>query len=143
MRLSPALSLTRIYPMPALDTQAPDQGAASPPPGWPAGLVQIRVWIVKEDSTRWIALAEDFDVAGQGATERAAAENMGELLADYLNLCFAEGKSFGEARRPIPWLAKLRLRVLHLLGRLHARLAEAYRRTFDIDLAGHVTLHAG
>ena len=131
--------------MAAVNTRAPsEKGVIASPSDWPK-VVVVRAWLLGEGD-RWIALAEDFDIAGQGRNEREAAENMGELLADYLNLCVSEGMSFAAAQRPVPLRTKLRLRALHAaapLRRLHDRLAAAYQQKFDLDMSGHVQAHGG
>jgi hypothetical protein len=53
------------------------------------------------ESDLWEAVIPQFGIAGQGADDRAAAQNSLELLDDYLTLVRNDGKSFEEAVRPV------------------------------------------
>jgi len=83
---------------------------------WPRSIVVI-TWLIPEPD-QWVALAEQFDIVGAGASPEAAIANMDEMLLDYFELVAEEGGSFADAHRPISQLRRARLRIGWLLGNL-------------------------
>lgn len=64
---------------------------------------------------QWYVVAEDFGIAGVGATQADAYWDVAGLLDAYLRSCFADGLSYQEAlrprRAPQPWaLVPIQLR---------------------------------
>jgi hypothetical protein len=80
---------------------------------WPE-VIRVPIWLVRE-ADNWQALAANFDIVGQGATEGLALENLQELVSDYLSSCAEDGMSFADAQRPIPLKERLRLELGRLL----------------------------
>ena len=83
---------------------------------WPQPVVVI-TWLIPEPE-QWVALAEQFDIVGAGASPEAAIANMDELLLDYFELVAEDGGSFADAHRPISLPRRARLRANWLLGNL-------------------------
>src|ERR1044072_48591 len=102
--------------MPAMTDQAAKQSPDSAP-NWP-DVIRISIWLVREPDG-WQALAADFDIVGQGASEGLALRNLQELVIAYLDSCIEDGMSFEEARSPIPVNERLRLEFGRLLTPLH------------------------
>lgn len=108
--------------MPVMSDQATKQPPANAE-SWP-DVIRISVWLVREKGS-WQALAAEFDIVGQGASEGLALRNLQELVVSYLDSCIEDGMIFEEARSPIPARERLRLelgRLLTPLRRLHHRL---------------------
>lgn len=107
--------------MTAMTDQAPTQSPTSAPE-WPE-VIRVPIWLVRERES-WQALAANFDIVGQGASEVLALQNLQELVVDYLNSCIEDGMSFEEALSPIPAKERWRLefgRLLTPLRRLRHR----------------------
>jgi hypothetical protein len=71
------------------------------PDGWlPASGA---VWIKVEEAApgHWEAVIPAFTISGMGDTPHDALENAFELLHDYFLLCVRDGKTYGEAFRPM------------------------------------------
>lgn len=96
-----------------LATKQPSERA----PKWP-DVIRVSVWLVREQDG-WQALAADFDIVGQGASEGLALRNLQEQVVAYIDSCIEDGMSFGEARTPIPAKERLRLELGRLLTPLH------------------------
>jgi len=97
-----------------------DQATKQPPESaesWP-DVIRVSVWLVREQG-RWQALAAEFDIVGQGASEGLALRNLQELVVAYLDSCIEDGMSFEEARSPIPARERFRLELGRLLTPLH------------------------
>ncbi len=92
---------------------------------WPER-IKVSIWLVREND-QWSALASEFDVVGMGATEKEALDNLDETLGTYLSSYIAEGASYKEARRPIPWRERARLRFYELLTTAKHRLPDGSR----------------
>lgn len=75
-------------------------------PEWP-NVFAVRVWLLPEGDN-WVAVAPDFDVVTQGRDEGLALRNLEGMIVKYLETCCAEGLSFSEAKRPIPFAERLR-----------------------------------
>jgi len=94
--------------------------------------IRVTTWLIPEDD-QWIALAEEFDVAGCGPTQEAAMRNMDELLIDYFGLVAEEGKSPADARRRISLARRAKLE----LGRLHGSIRSRATRGPYVDRVPH------
>jgi hypothetical protein len=102
--------------MPVMSDQATKQLPESAQ-SWP-DVIRVSVWLVREQDG-WQALASEFDIVGQGASEGLALRNLQELVISYLDSCIEDGMSFEEARSPIPLKERLRLELGRLLTPLH------------------------
>jgi hypothetical protein len=102
--------------MPATEP-APDVvgGGAAPAEG--VIKIPISVWTGREDDGQWFALALDFDIAAMGATEKAALEQLEELVLDYLQIGIREGRSIAELRRQVPRIEVAKLYLKGLVSR--------------------------
>jgi len=98
--------------MPVMSDQATKQPPASAI-SWP-DVIRVSVWLVREQNG-WQALAAEFDIVGQGASEGLALRNLQELVIEYLDSCIEDGMSFEEACSPIPTRERLRLELGRLL----------------------------
>ncbi len=96
--------------------------ATKPGADWP-NPIKISIWLVHEDN-QWSALASEFDVVGLGATQKAALDNLGEMLSAYLAGYIAEGAPFRAARRPIPLRERARLKFFQLVTAAIRRLPD-------------------
>lgn len=88
--------------------------------------ILVNTWLIPEDD-HWVALAEDFDVVGMGASPEAAVANMDELLVDYLELVFADGGSLDDAIRRVPLGRRLPLHAGRIWGNLRDHLVRKVR----------------
>lgn len=102
--------------MPVMSDQATKQPPAAAE-SWP-DVIRVSVWLVREQDS-WQALAAEFDIVGQGASEGLALRNLQELVVAYLDSCIGDGMSFEEARSPIPARERFRLELGRLLTPLH------------------------
>ena len=102
--------------MPVMSDQATKQPSASAE-SWP-DVIRVSVWLVRERDS-WQALAAEFDIVGQGASEGLALRNLQELVISYLDSCIEDGMTFEEARSPIPIGERLRLELGRLLMPLY------------------------
>lgn len=102
--------------MPVMSDQATKQPPANAE-SWP-DVVRVSVWLVREQNS-WQALAAEFDIVGQGASEGLALRNLQELVVSYLDSCIEDGMTFKEARSPIPARERLRLELGRLLMPLY------------------------
>jgi hypothetical protein len=68
----------------------------------------------RDDDRRWEVVFPMYTVVGVGHTLNEAVQEAAELLDDYFRLCYAEGKSFEESLRPLPfrWAAPLMVKSL-------------------------------
>jgi hypothetical protein len=58
---------------------------------------------------QWYAVATDFRLAGMGASEQEAKEDLSGLLEAYLRSFYVQGRPFVETVRPMSARTKLRL----------------------------------
>lgn len=88
------------------NAEARDIAHSSFPTWLPKGTIHI---LVGRRHGRWYAVARDFSVASGGESEQAARDSLSVLLEDYFRTFYEQGRSFDEARRPLPVLTRLRL----------------------------------
>jgi predicted RNase H-like HicB family nuclease len=76
-------------------------------------LLPVRLYIHPEDE-QWVAVADAYTIVGTGSTAEEAASRAMELLFSYLSSSHRDGISLEDARRPIPrlWHLKLKLKML-------------------------------
>jgi len=79
------------------------------PEGWVPDDTVIFGVASRDEDGRWEVVLPMYTVVGVGESMHDAVHEAGELLDDYLRMCFAEGKSFEDSVRPIPmrWAAPL------------------------------------
>lgn len=102
-------------------------------------MIRVSIWLV-QDGENWQALAEEFDIAGQGSSQGLALKNLQELAIAYLDSCIDDGMSFEEALRPIPAKERLRLQIGRLMmpiRRLRHRWISREGLIFPIQADGH------
>jgi hypothetical protein len=98
----------------AIGQEARPAGDAEPADAWP-DVIAIKVWLIAQGG-QYYALAEDFDIAGMGASAAEALNDMADLVCGYFTSAVADGLSFEDARRPIPLGERLRFHAIRLVS---------------------------
>lgn len=98
---------------------------------------------LRHQHDQWYACADDFGIAGVGASEAAAYAHVAALVERYLRSYYAEGRTFEEAlsarRRPDPSpLAPAAKLIGRLLPRLEVRWSAARKRELVLPSSLHV-----
>ena len=112
-------------------SHSPVQPAAErdAPEGWPERIVS-RAWVGDEDE-HYFALNEMFNVAAIGDSPQAALHSLGEMVEDYLMVCWEQGLPFEQVVRRVPLRRRVRLEARrHVRGLRHRpqrRVVEAHR----------------
>jgi len=87
---------------------------------------------LKRERDHWSALFMEFNIAGTGNTAEEALREAKKLFWGYLQYCFMDGRTFAEARRPIPRRLRLWYRVSPHLSRFwRGVFAEVEEANFD------------
>jgi hypothetical protein len=101
-------------------------GRQGPPAGWPDNF-DVSIWLLKEEG-QWSALATEFNVAGMGPDQDAALQNLQDNVSAYLVSYMADGATFNDARRRIPYKESVRLWILALVTTALRALTSRKRR---------------
>jgi len=87
---------------------------------------------IKREHDQWSALFMEFNIAGTGSTAEEALREAKKLFLGYLQYCFMDGRTFAQARRPIPKRLRLWYRASPHFARVwRGVFAEVKEADFD------------
>jgi hypothetical protein len=91
------------------------------------GVVPVRI-VVRPEAKHWAVVALDYSVVGIGATPDEAVNRLCVAMREYLEICWREGMTLDQARRPARGRWRIELEARWVLNRLANRIRLALHR---------------